>query len=81
MTRPDTKTAVTGRTRRAILWLVQALAFAALAGCAGFNTNPRDPLEPMNRNIAQFNEGVDAMALKLRGAGLSESVAASGSNT
>jgi phospholipid-binding lipoprotein MlaA len=64
MTRPEQKTAVTARPSRAILWLVQALAITLLAGCAGFNTNPRDPLEPMNRNIAQFNEGVDAIALK-----------------
>ena len=35
-----------------------------LAGCAGFNTNPRDPLEPMNRNITKFNEGVDSVVLK-----------------
>ena len=35
-----------------------------LAGCAGFRTNPRDPLEPMNRKVMQFNDGVDAMVLK-----------------
>ncbi len=35
-----------------------------LAGCAGFNTNPRDPLEPMNRNVTKFNEGVDSVVLK-----------------
>jgi len=45
------------------------LAFAAavlllLGGCAGFNTNPRDPLEPMNRKVMQFNDGVDAVVLK-----------------
>ncbi|MEO5669912.1 MAG: VacJ family lipoprotein [Ramlibacter sp.] len=37
----------------------------ALAGCAnGPNANPRDPFEPFNRNVMQFNEGVDAMVLK-----------------
>nr|WP_233259431.1 VacJ family lipoprotein [Ramlibacter sp. WS9] len=35
-----------------------------LAGCAGFNTNPRDPLEPMNRHVTTFNEGVDSLVLK-----------------
>jgi phospholipid-binding lipoprotein MlaA len=35
-----------------------------MAGCAGFNTNPRDPLEPMNRQVTAFNEGVDAVVLK-----------------
>jgi phospholipid-binding lipoprotein MlaA len=45
------------------------LAFLAgvlmvLGGCAGFNTNPRDPLEPFNRKVTQFNDGVDSMVLK-----------------
>lgn len=45
------------------------LAFPAaiallLAGCAGFNTNPRDPLEPLNRNVTKFNDGVDSIVLK-----------------
>jgi phospholipid-binding lipoprotein MlaA len=47
-----------------------AAAFAAagallLAGCATVaNPNPRDPWEPMNRSVSQFNDGVDAMVLK-----------------
>jgi phospholipid-binding lipoprotein MlaA len=43
-----------------------ALAGAALllSGCAGFNKNPRDPLEPMNRQVMVFNEGVDSVVLK-----------------
>ena len=36
----------------------------SLGGCAGFNKNPRDPLEPFNRKVMQFNDGVDAMVLK-----------------
>ena len=37
----------------------------AVSGCAsGPNANPRDPFEPFNRNVMQFNEGVDAMVLK-----------------
>lgn len=48
---------------RAGLVLLVAL-LPILAGCAGFNKNPRDPLEPMNREVMKFNEGVDAMVLK-----------------
>jgi phospholipid-binding lipoprotein MlaA len=36
----------------------------ALGGCAGFNTNPRDPLEPLNRKVMEFNDGIDAAVLK-----------------
>jgi phospholipid-binding lipoprotein MlaA len=37
----------------------------ALAGCAtGPNANPRDPLEPFNRGMSEFNEGLDAVVLK-----------------
>jgi len=41
-----------------------AVVLAALAGCAGMNTNPRDPLEPLNRQVAKFNDDVDAVLLK-----------------
>ncbi|HWI79269.1 MAG TPA: MlaA family lipoprotein, partial [Ramlibacter sp.] len=34
-----------------------------LGGCAT-GPNPRDPFEPFNRKMMQFNEGVDAVALK-----------------
>lgn len=34
-----------------------------LAGCAS-NGDPRDPLEPMNRGIHDFNEGLDRILLK-----------------
>lgn len=41
------------------------LALVSLAGCAtGPGTNPRDPLEPLNRSVSDFNEGVDAVVLK-----------------
>jgi phospholipid-binding lipoprotein MlaA len=41
-------------------------ALAALAtGCAtGPNANPKDPLEPMNRNISRFNDSLDDNVLK-----------------
>ena len=38
---------------------------SGLGGCAtGPNANPRDPFEPLNRSVMQFNDGVDAVALK-----------------
>ena len=42
------------------------LAFVLLsAGCAtGPNANPKDPLEPMNRKIAVFNDALDDNVLK-----------------
>lgn len=42
---------------------VLSLAFAS--GCAtGPNADPRDPLEPFNRGVWQFNEGLDRAVLK-----------------
>jgi phospholipid-binding lipoprotein MlaA len=45
--------------------VLAAAALLALAGCATVaHPNPRDPWEPMNRTVSEFNEGVDAMMLK-----------------
>lgn len=45
-------------------FFVAALAaFPPLAGCAS-QGDPRDPLEPMNRAVYQFNEAIDRAALK-----------------
>lgn len=41
-----------------------ALATSLLAGCATTATDPRDPLEPLNRGIYTFNEHVDGLILK-----------------
>jgi phospholipid-binding lipoprotein MlaA len=42
-----------------------AAALLALGGCAtGPNANPRDPFEPFNRGVMEFNEGVDSLVLK-----------------
>lgn len=42
-----------------------ALALALLAGCAtGPNANPADPLEPLNRQVARFNDTVDDAVLR-----------------
>ncbi|WP_291008367.1 VacJ family lipoprotein [Hydrogenophaga sp.] len=38
---------------------------AVLAGCAsGPNASPRDPLEPFNRGVSEFNDVVDGAVLK-----------------
>jgi phospholipid-binding lipoprotein MlaA len=49
---------------RLLVLALSAAVLPFLGGCAGFNTNPRDPLEPMNRRVMEFNDGVDAMVLK-----------------
>ena len=42
-----------------------ALVGAALAGCAtGPHANPKDPIEPFNRGVQRFNDGVDEAFLK-----------------
>jgi len=47
------------------LWSLACATGLLLAGCAsGPGAHPRDPLEPMNRGIYQFNEAVDGMFLK-----------------
>ncbi len=50
---------------RAALWSGVLLILVSLAGCAsGPNANPRDPLEPFNRGVYQFNDAVDRAVLK-----------------
>jgi phospholipid-binding lipoprotein MlaA len=49
------------RLHKAILPFV--LSLALLGGCASTN-NPRDPLEPINRVIYGFNDGLDKVILK-----------------
>ncbi len=39
------------------------VGLSVLGGCASTG-DPRDPLEPINRGVYQFNEGVDTMLLK-----------------
>ncbi len=40
-----------------------AIFLLLLGGCAS-NGNPNDPLEPVNRVVYQFNDGVDALVIK-----------------
>lgn len=54
---------------RGLLTVLKAAALTAtlslLAACAtGPDANPRDPLEPLNRGIYQFNDAVDTAVLK-----------------
>ena len=39
------------------------LSLALFSGCASTN-NPRDPLEPLNRAVYQFNDGLDKVVMK-----------------
>lgn len=51
--------------RRLLRLAALALVLAALAGCAsGPGANPRDPFEPFNRKMLEFNEAVDSVALE-----------------
>lgn len=46
-------------------WAGWALFVLMLSGCAtGPNANPRDPLEPFNRGVYQFNDAVDRAVIK-----------------
>ena len=49
------------RLRAAVL--CGALSLSLLGGCATTG-NPRDPLEPLNRAVYTFNDGVDALLVK-----------------
>lgn len=45
--------------------LAAGLLLALLQGCAtGPDANPADPLEPFNRSVSRFNDGVDKAILK-----------------
>ena len=50
------------RLLRVFALLAAVLTFGGCAGMVG--PNPRDPLEPFNRKMAQFNEDVDSIVLK-----------------
>ena len=52
-----------GRPRGFVVALLVGVSL--MAGCAsGPNANPKDPLEPFNRSVYQFNEAVDTAVLK-----------------
>jgi len=46
-------------------WVSGGILCLVLAGCAaGPNANPRDPWEPFNRQVTEFNDAVDGAVLK-----------------
>ncbi len=50
---------------RCAVFLPAIIGFFLISGCAsGPTANPTDPLEPFNRSIYTFNEGVDKAVLK-----------------
>ena len=56
--------AFTVPARRGRGWALCAAAFLLLlSGCAT-NGDPRDPLEPLNRGVYKFNDGVDHLIVK-----------------
>lgn len=47
------------------MWSATLLLLFLLVGCAsGPHANPRDPLEPFNRGVYQFNDALDTAVLK-----------------
>jgi phospholipid-binding lipoprotein MlaA len=52
-------------SRKSFRWASAALVLVLLQGCAtGPNANPADPLEPLNRTVFQFNDGLDRAVIK-----------------
>lgn len=51
--------------KESVRWATLALLLALLQGCAsGPNAHPDDPLEPFNRSVYNFNDGVDRAIIK-----------------
>jgi len=48
--------------RQGLITAFFALLLAGISGCA--TNNPRDPLEPLNRGIYAFNDGLDTVVMK-----------------
>jgi len=56
---------VAGRGTRWLCLAALALCGLLLAGCAsGPNANPKDPLEPFNRSMFEFNDALDRTVFK-----------------
>lgn len=49
---------------RMLRHLGAVVSMAVLAGCATTSNDPRDPIEPVNRVVFEFNEQVDRFAIK-----------------
>lgn len=56
-------------------WCAPLLAATLMAGCATQpNANPRDPLEPLNREVFKFNDALDRAVFKPVAQGYQEAV-------
>lgn len=53
-----------GRARVAGVLALLCLTLLATGCASGSRATARDPLEPLNRKVAQFNDGADAIVLK-----------------
>lgn len=52
-------------TKKILGWASLCLVLALAQGCAsGPNANPADPLEPLNRTVFKFNDGLDRAIIK-----------------
>ncbi|MEP6588337.1 MAG: VacJ family lipoprotein [Polaromonas sp.] len=52
-------------TKKILGWASLSLVLALAQGCAsGPNANPADPLEPLNRTVFKFNDGLDRAIVK-----------------
>jgi phospholipid-binding lipoprotein MlaA len=49
---------------RSLCRIAALVSVAALGGCATTAPDPRDPIEPVNRAVFEFNEQVDRFAIK-----------------
>ncbi len=57
----------TNHMTRIARWAIATVVLASTFGCATVNgqaPNPVDPLEPINRSVYRFNEGVDRTVLR-----------------
>lgn len=62
--KPRTSLALSFRTA-GLRWVLAVGALILMTGCAtGPNANPADPLEPLNRQVARFNDTVDDAVLR-----------------
>jgi phospholipid-binding lipoprotein MlaA len=64
----ESRVAISMPALRGLLGVVTIALLALLTGCAsvppGAGKDPRDPLEAFNRQVFEFNEGLDAILLK-----------------
>jgi len=68
---------VAGGTQLSLRAMVWVVSLGVLAGCASFpGPDPRDPLEPINRRVFEFNDVLDAVIIRPAATAYSEAVPA-----